>query len=143
VLGAIDECSAVLVKRHNLDPAAQKQYVQTVLARFENDSLPDPVVRVAREPKRKLSPNDRLVRPAVLALEADVTPSCLATAIAAALLYDHPDDPQAVELSTTAKDNGVEAALKEAGNLNHTHPLVQLVNKELPEAQKLATTTNQ
>lgn len=137
VLGAIDECSAVLVKRHNLDPQAQKQYVSTVLARFENSTMPDPIVRVAREPKRKLAPNDRLVKPALLALDAGITPTCLATGIAAALLFNHPDDPQAVELSTSVAENGVDAALAEASNLSQDSALVKLVKKEFSAAQQL------
>ncbi|HEX9925054.1 MAG TPA: mannitol-1-phosphate 5-dehydrogenase, partial [Anaerolineae bacterium] len=69
VTGALAEVSTVLVKRHGLDPSEQEQYADHVLKRFENSALPDPVVRVGREPKRKLAPTDRLVKPATLALE--------------------------------------------------------------------------
>ena len=137
VTGAIDESSSALIKRHNLNPEAQAQYVATTLQRFENSIVPDPVLRVVREPKRKLAPNDRLIKPALLALEVGVTPANLATAIAAALLYDHPDDPQAVELAGELKEKGVEQVLAGVGNLPANSPLTQLVKEKMSEIKKL------
>lgn len=133
VSGAIGECSAVLVKRHNLDPAEQKRYANDTLRRFENSTLPDPVVRVAREPKRKLAPTDRLIKPATLALEAGITPAYLATAIAAALLYDAPDDQQAVELSKQLEEEGVLRVLQEVCGLASDSTLSELVEEKLSE----------
>jgi mannitol-1-phosphate 5-dehydrogenase len=137
VTGAIEESSAALIKRHNLNPEAQKQYAASTLQRFANDAVPDPIVRVVREPKRKLAPNDRLIKPALLALEVGVVPTNLATAIAAALLYDHPDDPQAVELSGELKDKGVDQVLEQVCNLSSDSILAQLVKEKLSEAKKL------
>ena len=137
VTGAIEESSAALIKRHNLNPEAQKQYAASTLQRFANDAVPDPIVRVVREPKRKLAPNDRLIKPALLALEVGVAPTNLATAIAAALLYDHPDDPQAVELSDELKDKGVDQVLEQVCNLSSDSILAQLVKEKLSEAKKL------
>jgi mannitol-1-phosphate 5-dehydrogenase len=138
VSGAIKECSAVLVKKHNLDPAEQKRYADNTLRRFENSTLPDPVVRVAREPKRKLAPNDRLIKPATLALAAGITPTYLATGIAAALLYDAPDDQQAAELSKllTAED-GIGKVLKEVSGLTPDSALIKLVREKISEVRNL------
>lgn len=135
ILGTIGECSAVLVKRHNLDPAAQERYVDSVLKRFENSSMPDPVVRVAREPQRKLAPNDRLIKPARLALASGVTPAYLATGIAAALLYDWPDDPQAIALRKAIEERGLEAVLAEVCDLSPDDPLAKLIEKKLEEVK--------
>ena len=137
VTGAMAESSAALIKRHSLDPEAQKQYALNTLQRFANEAVPDPVIRVVREPKRKLAPNDRLIKPALLALEVGVSPLNLATAIAAALLYDHPDDPQAVELSGELKDKGVDQVLEQVCNLSSDSILAQLVKEKLSEAKKL------
>jgi mannitol-1-phosphate 5-dehydrogenase len=137
VTGAIEESSAALIKRHGLNPEAQQQYARNTLQRFANDALPDPIVRVVREPKRKLAPNDRLVKPALLALEIGVTPVNLATVIAAALLYDNPADPQAVELAGELKDKGVDRMLAEVCNLPSDSVLAQLVKEKLSEVKKL------
>ena len=138
VSGAAAESSAALIKRHSLDPDQQRQYVADTLQRFANDAIPDPIVRVVREPKRKLGANDRLVKPAMLALEVGVRPSHLATAIAAALLYDNADDPQAVEIVTAVKAEGLDAVLADVCNLPADSQLVQLIKTKLPAMVKLS-----
>jgi mannitol-1-phosphate 5-dehydrogenase len=137
VTGALAEVGAVLVKRHGLDPTEQEQYANRVLNRFENSALPDPVARVGREPKRKLAPTDRLVKPATLALEVGVTPSYLATGIAAALLYDAPDDPEAVELARALDEKGVDQVLVDVCGLPADHALVALVKVKVTEVRNL------
>ena len=59
------------------------------------------------------------------------------TAIAAALLYDNPDDPQAVELAQALKAGGIDQVLEEISNLPSDHPLARLVKEKLPEVEKL------
>jgi mannitol-1-phosphate 5-dehydrogenase len=136
VSGVIEESSAALIKRHKLDPEAQKQYALATLQRFANEALPDPIVRVVREPKRKLAPNDRLIKPALLALEVGVTPLNLATIVAAALIYDNPADPQAVELSGELAEKGVDHVLKEVCGLAPNHTLVGLVKEKIGQVRK-------
>lgn len=137
VLAVLEEVNGVLAKRHHLDPADQAAYAATVLQRFDNDTLPDPLYRVGREPKRKLAPNDRLIKPALLALEAGLTPNALATGIAAALLYDHPDDPQALALQAELKEKGLVAVLAEVSDLPPDSPLIELVRTKLAELEQL------
>jgi mannitol-1-phosphate 5-dehydrogenase len=137
VMGAIEESSAALIKRHGLNPEAQNQYALNTLKRFADQTVPDPIVRVVREPKRKLAPNDRLIKPALLAIEVGLSPANLATAIAATLLYDNPDDPQAVALAQTLQEKGVDQVLEEVSSLPTDHPLAQLVKEKLPEVKKL------
>ena len=136
VSGALQESGAMLARRHNLDPVAQEQYAASVLRRFENPALPDQVVRVAREPKRKLAPTDRLVKPAVLALEFGIAPTFLATGIAAALLYDYPADEQAVALSQDLREKGIDTVLTELCGLERDGKLAQLVKAAKRELQK-------
>lgn len=140
VSGAMDESSSALIKRHNLDPAQQAQYVAETLKRFANAALPDPIVRVVREPKRKLAANDRLVKPAMLALEVGVTPSHLAMAVAAALLYDNVEDPQAVELANALKEKGLDSVLAEVCDLSPNGQLAQLIKEKVPDIKKLRET---
>jgi len=135
VSGALQECSTVLIKRHNFDPAEQEWYAAGILKRFENAVLQDPVVRVAREPRRKLGPTDRLVKPAVLALESGVTPTYLATGIAAALLYDYPGDKQATALSRDLKEKGVDRILSEVCDLVPDSALAELVKERMVEVR--------
>ena len=140
VSGAMDESSSALIKRHNLDPEQQAQYVADTLKRFGNAAVPDPVVRVVREPKRKLAANDRLVKPASLALKVGGTPSHLAMAIAAALLYDNAEDPQAVEIANACKEEGLDAVLADVCDLSADSQLAQLIKEKLPQMKTLRGT---
>ncbi|MCP9981520.1 hypothetical protein [Actinomadura madurae] len=66
--------------------------VADVLARYGNTELADPVVRVARDPIRKLAPGDRLLGP--VALLGRTAPRGLAPfvlGVAAVLLYGYGD----------------------------------------------------
>ncbi|WP_209445716.1 hypothetical protein [Paenibacillus etheri] len=58
----------------------------------------DKITRVARSPLRKLSPNDRLIKPTMLAYELGFETSHLVSAIASALYFDYEKDPEAIQL---------------------------------------------
>jgi mannitol-1-phosphate 5-dehydrogenase len=73
----------------------------------------DEVKRVAREPMRKLAPNDRLVGPMKLAMEYGIPVDNYAIGVAAAMLYDNPEDPQSVQLQAMIAEKGVIGALTE------------------------------
>ena len=130
VLAAVEESSAALVKRHDLDATKQAQYVNSVIVRFENSSLPDPIVRVARDPKRKLARKDRLVQPALLALETGITPTNLAIGIAAGLLYDEASDPQAGQIGQDLEKKGLDYVLNHVCGLPTGDSLATLIKEQ-------------
>ena len=133
VSGVQREVGAVLVERHDLDPSEQEQYAASIMRRWGNAALQDPVVRVAREPKRKLAAGDRLLRPAGLALASGVTPTHLATGIAAALLYNCAQDRQALELSRDLEAKGIDGVLKGVCGLDPDDRLARLIKEKLEE----------
>ena len=65
VVAVLAETKALLVAKHEFDPAVQQRYIDTNLERFANEELTDTVERVGRQPLRKLSRNERFVGPAV------------------------------------------------------------------------------
>jgi mannitol-1-phosphate 5-dehydrogenase len=69
-----------------------------ILDSYADPRLDDPIVRVAREPRRKLAADDRLTGPGIACLAAGFSPLALADAMAAALSYAEPNDPQATDL---------------------------------------------
>jgi mannitol-1-phosphate 5-dehydrogenase len=74
--------------------------VEWVLERYADEELADPLLRVARDPIRKLAPGGPLVGPAMLVVEATGTvPVGFAAGIAAALRFDHPADAQACRIA--------------------------------------------
>ena len=112
VLGMMEECGAMLEKRHGFTAAEMKEYRDSLVRRFLNPYIVDKVTRVAREPIRKLAPDDRIIAPMNYARAFGIDTPNYRTGIASLLLYRNPEDPQSVELTDCAAENGVEAALE-------------------------------
>jgi mannitol-1-phosphate 5-dehydrogenase len=102
--------------------------VAEALARFGDHDLADPIVRVAREPIRKLSPGDRLLGPAELIRQrTGRVPKYFALAVAAALLYRNEPDEQSLRLGRELERAGVMAVLESVCGLAPSHPFAQAV----------------
>jgi mannitol-1-phosphate 5-dehydrogenase len=124
---ALEETGLLLAEEHGFDPEELREYRQRVLARFENPRISDEVTRVARAPIRKLGRDERFVSPALGLLEMGREPRHLASVIRAILGFDHPQDPEAVELQETIRAEGERRALARYAGVEEDHPLVDLV----------------
>ena len=109
-----------------------------ILDFYADPGLEDPIVRVAREPRRKLAADDRLIGPAVACSAAGFRPLALADTIAAALSYAEPTDPQATDLQREIELLGLEGVLVGLGNLDPQDELVRLVRHNY-ERRSVAT----
>lgn len=112
VKATMQESGAVLIKRYGFDPQAHAAYIEKILKRFANPFLVDDVDRVGREPLRKLSYNDRLIKPLRGTLEYGLPNQHLINAIAAALAYRNEQDLQALELAKSLAENGVAQTVR-------------------------------
>lgn len=112
VKATMQESGAVLIQRYGFDPQAHAAYIEKILKRFANPYLVDDVDRVGREPLRKLSFNDRLIKPLRGTLEYQLANAHLVQAIAAALAYRNEQDPQALELAQSLAEKGVRETLR-------------------------------
>lgn len=113
VKGAMQESGLGLVAKYGFDKDAHFKYIDKIIGRFRNPYLKDDVARVGREPMRKLSPADRLVKPMLTAREAGVATPNLLLGIGAALHYNNPEDAQSVELQQIIAERGLEGAVRE------------------------------
>ena len=111
VKAVMQESGAVLIKRYGFDSQAHAAYIEKILKRFANPYLVDDVDRVGREPLRKLSYNDRLIKPLRGPLEYGLPNDNLIRAVAVALSYRNANDPQALELAQALQQD-VEAAVR-------------------------------
>lgn len=118
VKGAMEESGAVLIKRYGFDPAKHAAYINKILSRFENPYLHDDVERVGRQPLRKLSAGDRLIKPLLGALEYQLPYDNLIVGIAAAMHFRSEQDPQARELAALLEKQGPQAALAQISGLD-------------------------
>ncbi|UQZ35585.1 mannitol-1-phosphate 5-dehydrogenase [Paenibacillus sp. PK3_47] len=126
----LEETGAVLTQKHGFDEAEHGKYIDKILERFRNPALTDEVSRVGRSPIRKLSPNDRLVSPALQAYDRGLGYKALTRSMAGALLFKAADDPEAVELQAAIAELGVEAALTKYTGLDADHAVHQSVMAE-------------
>src|SRR5919199_800259 len=90
--GALAEAQAALTAAFPQHAATIEREAAEALAHIANARLADSVSRVARAPRRKLSPRERLLGPAQLARRHHLPHEHLCVAIAAALAYDDPAD---------------------------------------------------
>lgn len=117
VKGAMEESGAVLIKRYDFDADKHAAYINKILQRFENPYLHDDVERVGRQPLRKLSAGDRLIKPLLGTLEYGLPHKNLVTGIAAALHYRSEQDQQAAELVDLLAKLGPKGALSQISGL--------------------------
>jgi mannitol-1-phosphate/altronate dehydrogenase len=101
--------------------------LKRILDYYANPRLEDPIGRVAREPRRKLAADDRLIGPSIACSVAGFRPVARANATAAALSYAEPTDPQAKDLQREIELLGPEEVLAGLSNLEPQDELVRLV----------------
>ena len=94
--------------------------VASILDRYADERLDDPVGRVAREPRRKLAHHDRLIGPSVTCTASGLRPVALAAAAAQALAFEDSSDPQSVDLQRDVRLVGPAEVLAMVSDL---HPL--------------------
>jgi mannitol-1-phosphate 5-dehydrogenase len=126
---ALTESVAGIVTAYVVEPAWLEAHIRDLTRRFGNRSLADPIFRLARDPLRKLGPDDRLVGAARLAEGAGVLPDALSWGIAAGYCFDHPEDPLAVELQGRLVSKGFDAVLADVSGIDAGEPLALMVSE--------------
>lgn len=132
---AMRESGEALRRKYQLDLDDLRQEREGLLRRFRNVHLRDTIFRVCRDPIRKLRPDDRLVGAALNCLDQGVEPENIVKGIAAALRFDHPDDPSGQTIQSTIRDFGLGEALARFTGQNPNNEL----GRRIIEALELTT----
>lgn len=119
VRGAMRESGEVLILRYGFDQYAHDAYIEKIIRRFMNPWLKDDLLRVGRQPLRKLSYDDRLIKPLRGTLEYGLPHINLILGIAAALRFRSEDDAQAVRLRELLQGSDLHGALREITSLEN------------------------
>jgi mannitol-1-phosphate 5-dehydrogenase len=127
--GVYLETGAALAKKFNLKLEDQLTFGKTSLAKLQDRTIVDSIERNARDPIRKLSPQDRLIGPARLVLEHGGLPVCLSLAIAAAIHYDEPSDQVALELRKMREEEGIDSILVSVCGIEADGELAALIRQ--------------
>lgn len=125
--GVYRETAAALSAKHNFPFEEQWAFTRTSLAKLQDTNIVDYIERNARDPIRKLGPDDRLVGSARLCMEYGVFPESLAVAIACAIHYEQPGDEFAVTLKQMREEKGVEYIIENVCKLDLGSPLAELI----------------
>jgi len=133
VKGALEETGKALIKKHGFKLEDQQTYMKDILQRLANRALSDTVVRVGRDPIRKLGSPERLVGAAKLVCQYGIVPGNVSHGIAAALLFDEQADKEARELTQIRKEQGIDAILREICQIDPKGSLATLIKKNLKE----------
>jgi len=134
VRGALEETGRALVKKHNFKPDEQQTHIKNLLERFANRALGDTIVRVGRDPIRKLGPQERLVGAAKLAYQYGIIPENVSRGIAAALLFDaEEEDKEAKKLTQMRRKEGIDTILRKICQVDLRDRLTVLIKKNLKE----------
>ena len=128
VAGSLLESRRALLSAHPQLGSDLHGPVAEALSRYADEALADPVVRVAREPLRKLGPRDRLLGPVRLVrAQTGGEPPYFSLGIAGALLYRGDDGEQTRELRTRLNREGVRAVLERVCGLAPEDPFADAV----------------
>ena len=125
------ETAQALSKKHNFPLEEQLAFTLTSKRKLQDYTIVDFIERNARDPIRKLGPDDRLVGSAKLVLEYGIKPENLCIAIAAAIHYVSPQDEFANELVRMRTEEGIDAVLEKVCKLDARGELAMMIKEKI------------
>ena len=122
VYGAMKESGNVLIKRYSFTEEEHSKYIDKILNRFFNPYLEDSVLRVGREPLRKLSYNDRLIKPIRGAIEYNMEYKNLLRGVISAFKFYNSEDEESIKLKKMLEEENLyDIIIKITGLENEKH----------------------
>ena len=134
--GVYTETATALSKKHNFPFDEQWAFTRTSLRKLQDRNIVDYIERNARDPMRKLGPDDRLVGSARLCLEYGVRPESLAVAIACAIHYEEPSDEFAIALKNMRETEGYDAILSKVCRIDPCGELGMLIKEKIEKIKE-------
>ena len=134
--GVYQETAQALSLKHNFPLDEQMAFTRTSKRKLQDYAIVDFVERNARDPMRKLGPDDRLVGSARLVYSYGIMPENLCTAIAAAIFYPNTEDPFAIELRTIRETQGVDGVLSQVCKLDPAGELGRKIKEKIEMLRK-------
>jgi mannitol-1-phosphate 5-dehydrogenase len=121
--GALSESIKAISKYFNADKEPLELYADDLLNRYTNKYLGDTVLRVGRDPVRKLGKDDRLSGAALFCIKNGFESEHIPYGIAAALCFDSSNDVSAPSLQEYIEVNSIEAAISHFTGIDCTSTL--------------------
>lgn len=129
VRDALAESAKALSMKHSLLMKELVDFYEDLMIRFDNPLLGDTVVRVGRDPVRKLDPGDRLTGAANLCLSQNIIPENICMGISAALLFSAEGDEASFRIQQSLSANGLEETVNRFCQIDKSSQLYTLIQK--------------
>lgn len=129
--GVYEEINNALIKGMGIDEESQLKFSKTAKAKYTDYAIVDMVTRIARDPIRKLGPEDRFIGPMTIAVKAGIKPVSIALGAAAALYFDFDEDETAVELQKMRKEHGVDYIFENISRINPSGEVAMLIKEAI------------
>lgn len=129
VTDAMKESGEVLIKRYDFDREKHYAYIEKILKRFRNPYLKDEVQRVGRQPLRKLSFNERLIKPLRGTEEYGTANENLIYGICSAMKYENIEDEEANTLQVKLVSKDIKDVVKEITSLESDVLIDKIIKK--------------
>ena len=134
--GVYKETATALSLKHGISFEDQWAFTRTSLAKLQDYTIVDFIERNARDPLRKLGPDDRLVGSARLVESAGIKPENLCIAIAAAIHYFKETDEFAIELKRMREENGIDYILENVCKIDANGTIGTIVKEKIELLKK-------
>ena len=134
--GVYKETATALSKKHGISFDDQWAFTRTSLNKLQDYTIVDFIERNARDPMRKLGPDDRLVGSARLVDSCGIKPENLCIAIAAAIYYTNDEDEFAVELKNLRTTKGIDYVLENVCKIDANGTIGGLVKEKIELLKK-------
>ncbi|HPJ20909.1 MAG TPA: hypothetical protein PLH18_00990 [Clostridia bacterium] len=126
---ALGESIEAISKYFGVDKKPLESYADDLLGRYTNKYLGDTVLRVGRDPIRKLGKDDRLSGASLFCLKNGVEPEYIIYGIAYALCFDPSDDVSASILQEYISENGITSAIRNYTGIDESSELLSDIVK--------------
>ena len=134
--GVYMETAQALSKKHKFPLDEQLAFTLTSKRKLQDYTIVDFIERNARDPLRKLGPDDRLVGSARLAYDYGIKPENLCVGIAAAIYYTNDADEFALKLRQMREEHGVDYVIENICKLDVNGEIAQLIREKVELLKK-------
>lgn len=125
----LNEIAQYFTVKYNSNIEDIRDYLKKIFIRHSNKKLNDEIIRVGREPIRKLGYNERLVSPYVKLRKINKPNKYVARAIASAFRFKNELDKESIEIYEYIKSNGINKAVKKYTKIKDKKMLEQILEE--------------
>ncbi|MEI8199809.1 MAG: hypothetical protein WCG21_07100 [Eubacteriales bacterium] len=128
VRNSMGESCASISRLYGIPMNDLLEHADDLLDRFGNQKLGDTIVRVARDPVRKLANDDRLVGAAKLCLSEGIKPVFICVGIAAALHYEIETETSLTQFREQTRLYEIQDAIQEICGIDPSNVISKLAS---------------